>query len=105
VDKVDQSQQIEPAETLTEGGICVRMGGAEDVYILLSDAERAVVHAIQNRKSWECPVDWESTARNLKVGEAYLKALCKIPLPKSNMIALSDLEEARWRVSLDLMWR
>jgi hypothetical protein len=43
--------------------------------------------------------------KNLKVGEDYLKALCKIPLPRSNMIALSDLEEARWRVSLDLMWR
>lgn len=83
----------------------MRMGEAEDVYIVLSDAEGAVVQFIQNRKTWECPVDWESTARNLKVGEAYLKALCKIPLPKSGMIALSDLEEARRRVSLDLMWR
>jgi hypothetical protein len=75
------------------------MDGLEEVYIVLSTEERAAVHAIQN------PVDWSSTARNLKVGEEYLKALCKIPLPKSNMIALSVLEEARWRVSLDLMWR
>jgi hypothetical protein len=76
------------------------MGDSEEVYIVLSAEERAVVHAIQNRKSYECPVDWGSTARNLKVGEEYLKALCKIPLPRSNMIALSDLEEAPLSVTI-----
>lgn len=68
------------------------MDDSEEVYIVLSAEERAAVHAIQNRESYDYPVDWSSTARNLKVGEEYLKALCKIPLPKSNMIALSVLE-------------
>jgi hypothetical protein len=73
----------------------------EDVYIVLSESERAVVKAIQARKPGECPTDWKATANNLKVSESYLKAIDRIPLPASNMIAMSSFERAKWSVSLD----
>jgi hypothetical protein len=73
----------------------------EDVYIVLSDSERAVVKAIQARKSGDCPTAWKVTADNLKVSESYLKAICRISLPASNMMEMSSLERAKRSVSLD----
>lgn len=74
----------------------------EDDYLILSPYERGVVHAIQSRKPRDCPVNWAATAADLKVGESYLKAICRIPLPEnSNLIPLRDLERAIWSVSLE----
>jgi hypothetical protein len=76
-------------------------GDSDDVYIVLSQSERAIVKAIQSRKPGDCPTDWARTAANLKVSESYLKAICRIPLPTSNMISMTSLERAKWSVSLD----
>jgi hypothetical protein len=73
----------------------------KDVYIVLLDSETAVVKAIQARKPGDCPTAWKATADNLKVSESYLKAICKISLPASNMIGMSSLERAKRSVNLD----
>jgi hypothetical protein len=73
----------------------------EDVYIVLSPYERAMVHSIQTRKPGATPINWKVLAEDIKVSESYLKALCTIVLPKaSNEISLSRVERAIWWVNL-----
>jgi hypothetical protein len=73
----------------------------EDVYIVLSPYERAMVHAIQNRKLGVLPINWKAMAEDIKVSENYLKALCTIPLPKThNEIPVSRVDRAIWSISL-----
>jgi hypothetical protein len=61
--------KLSPLLRWTGGEEATKMGEPEEVYIVLFNAERAVVHAIQNRKSWEPLVAWESMAKNRKVGK------------------------------------
>jgi hypothetical protein len=73
----------------------------EVIVIVLSSAERAIVHAIKNRRQGECPLNWKATAENLKVSESYLSAICRIPMPRSYEIPWSEYERAKLIVSLD----
>jgi hypothetical protein len=73
----------------------------EDVYIVLSPYERAMVHAVQTRKPGATPVDWKALAENIKVSVTYLQALCTIILPKSsNEIPMSRVERAIWSMNM-----
>jgi hypothetical protein len=74
----------------------------EDVYIVLTPYERAMVHLIQTKKPGATPTNWKAHAEDItEVSETYLKALCTMVLPKSsNEIALSKVERAIWWVNL-----
>jgi hypothetical protein len=73
----------------------------EDVYVILSSYERAMVHAVQTRKPGATPVNWKALAEDVKVSQTYLKALCTMPLPKkSNEIPMSKIQRAMWQVNL-----
>jgi hypothetical protein len=73
----------------------------EDVYIVLSPYERAMVHSIQTRKPGATSTNWTALAEDIKVLETYLQALCTIVLPKSsNEIPLSRVQRAIWWVRL-----
>jgi hypothetical protein len=73
----------------------------EDVYIVLSSYERAMVHAVQTRKPGATPINWKALAEDIKVSETYLKALCTMPLPKkSNEVPVSMIQRAMWQVNL-----
>jgi hypothetical protein len=53
-------------------------------------------------RSGEYCIDWKITAKNLRVAESYLKAICSMPLPESNMILMRELECAQFSVTLDV---
>jgi hypothetical protein len=73
----------------------------EDVYVVLSPYERAMVHAVQTRKPGATSINWKALAEDIKVSETYLKALCTMPLRKtSNKIAMSKIQRAMWSVNL-----
>jgi hypothetical protein len=111
---VDQPQQavtiackkrrlIEQGASIIEGS--VRMGSqrkdTEEVYVVLSRDERAIVKAIQSRRPGEPPIAWKATANNLKVSKTYLQAICTIPLKEnSNEIPMSQIEHAKWTIAL-----
>jgi hypothetical protein len=72
----------------------------EDVYLVLTPYERAMVHSIQTKKPGATPTNWKAHAEDIKVSEIYLKALCTLVLPKSsNEIPLSKVERAIWWVN------
>jgi hypothetical protein len=73
----------------------------EDVHFVLSKEERAVVKKIRSMRPGEHRIDWKTIAKNLQVAESYLKAICSIPLPESNMISMRELECAKFSVALD----
>jgi hypothetical protein len=75
--------------------------GGEEIVIVLSSAERAIVHAIKSKRPGECPLKWGLTARNLKVSETYLRTICRIPIPRSYEIPWSKYGRAKLIVSLD----
>jgi hypothetical protein len=68
-------------------------GKAEEVYIVLSSYERALVKSIQSRKPGATPINWKALAEDVKMSFTYLQALCTMPLPeKSNEVAMSRVE-------------
>jgi hypothetical protein len=73
----------------------------DEIVIVLSSTGRAIVHAIHKRRQGECPLNWNATAKNLKAFEAYLREICRIPIPRSYEIPWSEYERAKLIVSLD----
>lgn len=64
----------------------------EEVYLVITPAERAAVCTLQSRGPADPGINWKVIARHLQVSVAYLKALVKIRLPEqTNLIPMSSL--------------
>jgi hypothetical protein len=80
----------------SEGG-CAGSGEgdveSEEIYVEITQAERAAVRTIQSRGSEDPGINWEAIARHLQISVEFLRALARIRLPKhTNLIPMSSLD-------------
>jgi hypothetical protein len=56
----------------------------DEVFVVFSTLEKEMINTVQSRKPGEAPINWAAMARDIKVSETYLEAICTLKISKNS---------------------